>query len=140
MSIRIKRTDVVRVRKMFQDRQNNICPLCNTEIAEDMAVLDHSHTHGYIRGVLCRNCNAMEGKILNLANRAKRTGTVLEWLTRLVSYETIHDTPQTHFIHHLHRTDAEKKTYAKKRAAKKRMSKKSVQKLLKKRREGSDND
>lgn len=80
-----------------------------------MAVLDHSHSHGYIRAVLCRNCNAMEGKILNLANRAKRDKSILDWLKRLIEYEVYHAEPRSKFMHHLHKTEVEKKAAVLKR-------------------------
>lgn len=123
MAIRMRRTDVKRVRDKLQKEQGNICPLCNTEIATDMAVLDHSHQHGYVREVLCRNCNAMEGKVFNLATRAKRGGTALEWLTRLVQYLSKHSSPQTGFIHHTHKTPEEKKMAQKIRRLKNKKAK-----------------
>lgn len=93
-----------------------------------MDVLDHSHEHGFVRGVLCRNCNAMEGKVSNLANRAKRGGTRLEWLKRLVKYLEKHDTPQTMYVHHLHKTKAEKDDLRRKRMSKKAALKKLTKK------------
>lgn len=113
--IKIKRTDVVRVRTSMLKDQRNVCPLCATVIPEGMDVLDHSHVHGHVRAVLCRNCNAMEGKIFRLMNRAKRDGTVLEWAERLIQYWLYHAEPRTRWIHHLHKTEAEKKVLALKR-------------------------
>lgn len=125
--MKMRRTDVIPIRNQMLKKQNGICPLCRTPIPDDMAVLDHSHQHGYIRAVLCRNCNAMEGKVMNLANRAKRTGTPLEWLAALVEYETVHDIPQSKFMHHLHKTEVEKKVA---RLKKQRMKRAEIRKKL----------
>ena len=36
--------------------QDNLCAICKKEVAWEAAV-DHCHTTGKIRGLLCRNCN-----------------------------------------------------------------------------------
>lgn len=34
------------------------CQICNEQFASDTDVhFDHCHTHGHVRGVLCKNCN-----------------------------------------------------------------------------------
>lgn len=42
--------------------QNNSCPLCGKEFnhgdfGPDSPVVDHCHSHGHIRGILCNECN-----------------------------------------------------------------------------------
>jgi hypothetical protein len=41
--------------------QNNMCLLCGTEFSStwgaDAPVVDHCHTHGNVRGILCNECN-----------------------------------------------------------------------------------
>lgn len=113
--MKMRRTDVIPVRNQMLKKQNGICPICKEIIPQDMAVLDHSHKHGFIRAVLCRNCNAIEGKVMNLANRAKRSGTQLDWLKALIDYEIFHDEPRSKFMHHLHKTEVEKKAAVLKR-------------------------
>ena len=89
-------------------------------------VLDHDHTTGFLRDVLCRNCNGIEGKVFNLARRAKAGLTTEEWLRNLVAYWERHASPQHGgILHHTHKTEEEKrlarnaKARAKRAAAKK---------------------
>jgi len=56
-------------RKMFQygitrtqfdemlQRQNNVCDICHQPFAPQSPCIDHDHTTGAIRGLLCNNCN-----------------------------------------------------------------------------------
>lgn len=41
--------------------QDNACLLCKTEFSAewgpDAPVVDHCHTHGHVRGILCNECN-----------------------------------------------------------------------------------
>ena len=41
--------------------QNNSCIICNREFSDswgaDAPVVDHCHTHGHVRGILCNECN-----------------------------------------------------------------------------------
>lgn len=42
--------------------QNNACVLCYKEFSDgpfgpDSPVVDHCHTHGHVRGILCNECN-----------------------------------------------------------------------------------
>jgi len=56
--------------KMLKE-QNNKCACCDTNIMfsnlsglsqGNSAVIDHCHTHGHIRGILCGDCNIMLGR------------------------------------------------------------------------------
>jgi hypothetical protein len=83
--------------------------------------LDHDHATGFIRDVLCLNCNGIEGKVFNLARRAKATLTVEEWLGNLLAYYQRHATPQHGgVLHHTHKTAEEKRLAINAKARKRR--------------------
>jgi hypothetical protein len=73
------------------------------------ACLDHDHQTGHIRGVLCNNCNGIEGKIFNLANRAKRMSTAILFLANLVRYWHKHRKPRVGLLHPEHLTSEEQR-------------------------------
>ena len=86
--------------------------------------LDHDHSTGAIRDVLCLNCNGMEGKMHNLARRGLN-GNPEEFLKNILDYWKKHrDTPRP-YMHPTHKTESEKraaknaKARAKRAAAKK---------------------
>lgn len=100
----ITNKELPEVRQFLLERQYGKCKICRKEIIDDPKNqhVDHQHCTkseelgvngaGLIRGVLCRNCNAMEGKIWN---NTKRYGVVdtdnpvksrIEWLRNLASY------------------------------------------------------
>jgi len=93
----LKNSDIKKVREELLISQNGICPLCGKEIKDP--VLDHQHKrksdkvgengNGLVRGVLCRSCNAVEGKIINsmkryLGNISKEE--TIEFLQNLIEY------------------------------------------------------
>ena len=111
--------------------QGNLCPLCGGDFKEAklvkrklkpklIKVLDHDHATGVIRGVLCNNCNGMEGQISNRANRAKRNITALQWLRNLVGYLETCEKAQSSLIYHTHKTEDQKRLLRNKRARNKR--------------------
>lgn len=104
--------------------QNFRCALCRILIDAENSCLDHCHTTGQIRGVLCRNCNGIEGKVFNLARRAKREYTPTWWIGQLVSYWNQHSTAQSGIYHPTHKDADEKRVARNKRARKKRATKK----------------
>lgn len=51
-------------RKSLLEEQGNACSICKKEISFNgkyTAVIDHCHTTGEIRGVLCHECNILIG-------------------------------------------------------------------------------
>jgi hypothetical protein len=97
-------------------KQEYKCCLCPEPLSVATSCLDHDHRSGLIRGVLCRNCNGIEGKIFNLANRAKRTMPVKDFLGRVILYWIRHETNQTGLYHPLHKTEDEKRVRRNKKA------------------------
>lgn len=72
--------------------------------------LDHDHQTGFLRDVLCLNCNGIEGKVFNLARRAKGNMTEVEWIENWLAYHKRHATPQHGgVLHHTHKTEEEKR-------------------------------
>lgn len=55
--------------RTLQDKQHGLCSLCLRPIAKGAACADHDHKTGHLRGVLCRGCNSLLGKIENNAPR-----------------------------------------------------------------------
>lgn len=110
---RIKASQAEAVRTTLLKRQDYACPLCGSSLranSKKQPVLDHDHQTGYLRDVLCRNCNGIEGKVFNLARRAKAGLTEREWLQNLLAYYDRHETPQHGGVfHHTHKTPEEKR-------------------------------
>jgi len=68
----LKFSEIRQFREKLLKKQNGICPLCKKQIIRPS--LDHEHRKklggsGFIRGVLCSDCNAYLGKIENNAKR-----------------------------------------------------------------------
>ena len=78
--------------------QNGICKLCKTNLDSDIQKnhLDHDHAleginAGKVRGLLCHNCNVLEGIVRHKFNRSGlvRKGVHYEsWLSSLMEYIT----------------------------------------------------
>ena len=99
--IDLKSKDIKVLRLEILKEQNYICPLCKKRITEDDRItLDHQHKYkksdengvdgnGLIRGVLCAECNACEGKVFNAISRFLRHPNKQErikWLENLINY------------------------------------------------------
>ncbi|QWY83422.1 recombination endonuclease VII protein [Rhizobium phage RHph_X3_9] len=124
---RIKTTEVAIIKKQIYDLQGGICSLCRTRMFNlSDACLDHDHDSGLIRGVLCRNCNGIEGKIKNLVTRARRGMDYKDYLGQIILYWIRHETDQTGLYHPTHKTDDEKRLLRNKRARVARAKKKAA--------------
>ena len=124
MHRKLKTTEVTPARDILLKKQEYLCPLCTGRmktLKDKQPVLDHCHTSGFIRDVLCRNCNGIEGKVFNLARRARNTLTETQWLKNLIDYHERHATPQHGgVLHPTHKTEAEKRLARNKKAREKR--------------------
>jgi hypothetical protein len=123
LATRLTASKIAPARDALLRKQKRRCPLCDGVMGGKgkQPVLDHDHQTGYIRDVLCRNCNGMEGKVFNLARRAKNKFTEKEWLERLLAYYERHETPQHGgYLHPTHKTEAEKRLARNKKARERR--------------------
>ena len=87
------------VRPKLCAKQDWTCPLCMKSLRDKQPVIDHCHNTGYIRGVLCRNCNGLEGKVKTASIRAVGTEEYINWLTNLVTYLKHHQCTQGNLLH-----------------------------------------
>lgn len=123
---RLKITEVGPARDILMKRQGSVCWMCDEKLGGKIGkqpVLDHCHVTGYVRDILCRNCNGMEGKVFNLARRAKQRGTEVQWLRKLLEYYERHSTPQHGgVLHPTHKTENEKRLARNKKARERRQA------------------
>lgn len=94
----LKTTEIAQLRTKILEEQQHICPLCGNKISTPC--LDHQHKRrkndtpgvdgaGLVRGVLCRDCNSLEGRIWNAMQRHIQPKTVddrIRWLKNLINY------------------------------------------------------
>lgn len=123
---RLKASEVIVAKAAILRKQEGTCPLCKKPMTLSEACQDHDHKTGLLRGVLCRNCNGIEGKIFNLANRAKRSLAPEMWLGHLILYWMKHKTDQTGLYHPVHKTADEKREIANAKARIKRAAKRKA--------------
>lgn len=58
--------------KLILDNQNNSCAICNKQfIPTSKAYVDHCHSKGHVRGILCLNCNVTLGHVNDDVNILK---------------------------------------------------------------------
>ena len=122
---RLKTMQLAASRAAILKEQKHICPLCkgSMKAGQKKPALDHDHITGYIRDVLCLNCNQFEGKTFNGARRSKGKLTEREWLANLLTYWERHDTPQHGgWYHPTHKTPEEKRLATNAKARAKRAS------------------
>ncbi len=113
--MKMKQSDIPEIRKMLIAKQNGVCPICGkdlTRVSPINQVLDHCHETGYVRAVMHRGCNRVEGSVWNVIQRwGKASGfiEVLGTMQRLINFWKLHSTPQTDIIYYNHKTATEKR-------------------------------
>lgn len=125
---KVKQTQLKAVRADFLAKQGGRCGMCLQVINADQAVMDHDHKTGFLREVLCRNCNGIEGKIKNLAARGKRQYDESWFLQRVLAYWEKHDdeVPDHGLVYPTHKTADEKRLRANALARKRRAARKQA--------------
>lgn len=108
-TIRLTNSQIQVVRDQLAAAQGGRCAICKKALAGAIATLDHNHQTGFCRGVLCNNCNGMEGRISKLATRAKYNLSTLQWLRNLVAYLEFHSIQRTNMMHPTHKTPEQKR-------------------------------
>jgi len=106
---KLKTSQIPAIRQKLADEQNGICLLC--ELPIDKPCLDHHHKTGFCRGVLCRSCNVLEGRITNSLVINRITPEKLHNI--LKNYEA-YQNRQTEYIHPKHGTKKRRKKKVKK--------------------------
>ena len=130
--MRLKQKDIRVMRDKLCFQQNNICPLCGNHIPSGVGVLDHDHETGKIRGVLHRQCNQVEGRILSWIKRSGQGVPAEQFVSALWRYwSTVY--PDVYHPSHLTETEKEIKACNKKiRSLKTERGKQKYRDLLKK--------
>ena len=126
--VRIKAGQVATVRAaILTKRQEGKCAICHIplSVTGPGACLDHNHATGVIRGVLCRNCNGIEGKLKNLVTRGRRGMTHEDYLGQVLRYWLLHTTDKTGLLYPTHMTPDEKRLKTNLKARKTRAKKKA---------------
>lgn len=114
--MRIKNSDIPAMREKIIAEQVGKCCLCDIDLKLVVPCLDHDHETGFIRGVLCGNCNGIEGKIHNLVRRAKRDKTKFVFVDKILDYWSKHQACPRNEIHPTHKTTDEKRLRRNKKA------------------------
>jgi hypothetical protein len=123
---RIKAKNLPGIRQLLISEQDNKCALCNIDLSNAIACVDHDHKTGIIRSVLCLNCNGIEGKIFNLARRAKRASTEMAFVEKIIEYwRRWSETASSRWLHPNHKTEDEKRISRNRKARLRRIRKKS---------------
>jgi hypothetical protein len=111
---KLKPSELTKTRLTLLESQGFMCAICGNACSVQEAVLDHNHGFsadgteaGYVRAVLHRTCNAVEGKVVNSMRRFGIKDP-MKFMAGLVKYHELHSTNQTGLIHPLHFTPEEK--------------------------------
>lgn len=115
--VKLKTSDLPAIRKELLERQRYICPITGRDLramSPINLVLDHCHTSGYVRAVLPRGINGLEGKVKVLLQRfgglqANDIVGQAKLLHGLADYIMLHRVPQTNYLHPNYKTDIEKR-------------------------------
>lgn len=120
--MKLKTSQIKSVRQQMLAEQDHKCQICKLPIPESKDRLDHDHSTGLIRSVLCDGCNRLLGKVE--ANYKRFQVNLDAFLAGVHDYVKLHRTDQTGLTHPTHLTPEERKAKAKARQARARKAKK----------------
>lgn len=111
------KADLVWIKKELLEKQSYRCPITGRDLRSMKPinlVVDHCHHSGFIRAVLPRGINGLEGKIKTVMQRFggfEATDVVgqAKALHDLADYILLHRVPQTPYLHHTHLSPAEQR-------------------------------
>ena len=111
---KLKNKEIPVVRKELLTKQDNKCYMCGFDLSNSNNKnihLDHSHSTGLVRSVLCARCNQLQGKVEKMYNRFTpkvRKSTKDERNFYLGLYRYL-DVISTNYIHPTYKTANEKR-------------------------------
>jgi hypothetical protein len=114
-------------------QQQRKCALCGRDLDLSEAVLDHCHETGRVRGVLHRQCNQVEGRVISWVKRSgcgTDPSSVRVFIENILAYWDL-DFSQNP-LHPNHRTESEKEILKLKRRMKKLKTQKAKQRYKQK--------
>ena len=115
---RITHAKIAKIRDKLQRKQKHKCLICERDLRRLTATLDHCHKTGYMRGVLCNNCNGIEGKISGLLARLDVGKIGFDRIIINMANHRHPDNLKTKWIHPHAETLVEQRTRRAKRAKK----------------------
>ena len=97
-------SDIASIRNQLMIKQRYKCPVCHSSIAHGLVALDHCHTNGQVRAVLCGLCNRNEGKVKKAMRYMAPKGhpvwaDPIAWLRELADYLEYHEENPSGLIH-----------------------------------------
>lgn len=122
--LKVDQVPIIKLKMLIAQEGRCAIPSCRIKLSPKDACLDHDHKSGSIRAVLCRNCNGIEGRVKNLATRAKRDGTPEFFLRSLLDYWEHHAKNPSVVLYPTHYTADEKRVKRNVKAKKARAAKK----------------
>ena len=123
---RLTYSAIPKYREALLLKQRGTCELCKRKPV--VPCLDHCHSTGVNRGVLCRGCNALLGKIENNAarNGLGNQADLFRYLSAIPAYIVAGQRGGTGTLHPTFKTAEEKRLARNAKAAKTRAAKKET--------------
>lgn len=129
---RITFSKIEELREKYARKQGQRCPICGRSLLRLRATLDHCHKTGYVRGVLCNNCNGLEGKLSGIIARIDVGKLGYDTIMQNIAAWVNPDNLKKKHIHPNVETLGEQKLRQKKRAQTLRIRKKQLEKKVSK--------